>query len=119
MDARAQLDAVVLLPCFPLWGPFENVLWRKPRNSAEKTQTRRKRGDDRSTSFNKKKEEARAHLDMAARETALKQLGIEDRFEFADQAKIYNAEQISQCPNRKSQRSYRLHYSSLFLLSSE
>ena len=44
------------------------------------------------TSFNKKKEEAQAHLDMAAREKALKQLGIEDRFEFADHAKIYNAE---------------------------
>ena len=44
------------------------------------------------TSFNKKKEEALAHLDMAARETALNQLGIEDRFEFADHAKIYNAE---------------------------
>ena len=33
-----------------------------------------------------------AHLDMAAHETALNQLGIEDRFEFADHAKIYNAE---------------------------
>ena len=44
------------------------------------------------TSFNKKKEEAQAHLDMVAREKALKQLGIEDRFEFADHAKIYNAE---------------------------
>ena len=44
------------------------------------------------TSFNKKKEEARAHLDIAARETALNQLGIEDRFEFADHAKIYNSE---------------------------
>ena len=56
------------------------------------TKTRRKRGDDRMTAFNKKKEEALAHLDMAARETALKQLGIEDRFEFADNAKIHNAE---------------------------
>ena len=71
------------------------------------------------TAFNEKKEEAQAHLDMVACKTVLKQLGIEDRFEFADQAKIYNAEQISQCPNRKSQRSYRLHYSSLLLLSSE
>ena len=44
------------------------------------------------TSFNKKKEEARAHLDIAARESALNQHGIEDRFEFADHAKIYNAE---------------------------
>ena len=44
------------------------------------------------TSFNKKKEEALAHLDIDARETALNQLGTEDRFEFADQAKIYNAE---------------------------
>ena len=44
------------------------------------------------TSFNKKKEEARAHLDIAARESALNQLGIEDRFEFADHEKIYNAE---------------------------
>jgi hypothetical protein len=43
------------------------------------------------TSFNKKKEEAQALLDMEARETALKKLGIEDRFEFADHAKIYNA----------------------------
>ena len=25
MDARAQLDAVFLLPCFPLWGPFEKI----------------------------------------------------------------------------------------------
>ena len=45
------------------------------------------------TAFNKKKEEALAHLDMAARETALKQLGMEDRFEFADNAKICIAEQ--------------------------
>ena len=44
------------------------------------------------TAFNNKKKEALAHLDMAAREMALKQLGIEDRFEFADHAKIYNAE---------------------------
>ena len=43
------------------------------------------------TAFNKKKKAARAHLDMAARETALKQIGIEDRFEFVDHAKIYNA----------------------------
>ena len=27
MDSRAQLDAVLLLPCFPLWGPFENARW--------------------------------------------------------------------------------------------
>ena len=33
-----------------------------------------------------------ARADMTARVTALKQLGIEDRFEFADHAKIYNAE---------------------------
>ena len=65
---------------------------RKPRKSAEKNQTRRKRGDDRMTAFNKKKEKALAHLDMEARETALKQFGIEDRFEFADHTKIYNAE---------------------------
>ena len=65
---------------------------RKPRKSAGKSQTRRIREDDRMTSFNKKKEEAQAFLDMEARETALKQLGIEDRFEFADHAKIYNAE---------------------------
>ena len=38
---------------------------------------------------------------MAARETALKQLGVEDRFELADH------------PNRNGQRSDRLHYSSL------
>ena len=44
------------------------------------------------TAFNKKKEEALAHLDIAARETALKQLGFEGRFEFADYAKICNAE---------------------------
>ena len=44
------------------------------------------------TAFNKKKEKALAHLDMEARETALKQFGIEDRFEFADHTKIYNAE---------------------------
>ena len=43
------------------------------------------------TAFNKKKEEARAHMDMAACETSLKQLGIENIFEFADHAKIYNA----------------------------
>ena len=65
---------------------------RKPRKSAEKNQKRSKRGDDRMTSFKKKKEEAQAYLDMAAREKALKQLGIEDRFEFADHAKIYNAD---------------------------
>ena len=30
MDARAQLDVVFLLPCFPLWGPFENARWTFP-----------------------------------------------------------------------------------------
>ena len=48
------------------------------------------------TAFNKKKEEARAHLDMAARGTALKQLCIEDRFKFADHAKIDNAFTVPQ-----------------------
>ena len=69
------------------------------------------------TSFNKKKEEARAHLDIAARESALNQHGIEDRFEFADHAKIYNAEHgKSQSANRngRCQRSDRPRYSSLF-----
>ena len=35
MDARAQLDAVFLLPCFPLWGPFENTRWALPWCSSE------------------------------------------------------------------------------------
>ena len=30
MDADAQLDPVLLLPCFPLWGPFENARWALP-----------------------------------------------------------------------------------------
>lgn len=64
----------------------------KPRKSAQKNQTRRIREDYRMATFNRKKEEAQAYLDMEARETALKQLGIEDRFEFADHAKIYNAD---------------------------
>ncbi len=44
------------------------------------------------TAFNKTKAEAQAFKDMTARETALKQLGIEDVFEFADHAEIYNSE---------------------------
>ena len=65
---------------------------RKPRESAEQNQKQRQKEHDRMTTFKKKKEEEQALQDMMARETALKQLGIEDRFEFADHAKIYNAE---------------------------
>ena len=61
---------------------------RKPRKSAEQNQKQRKKEHDRMTTFNKKKEEEQALQDMTARETALKQLCIEDRFEFADHAKI-------------------------------
>ena len=64
------------------------------------------------TAFNRKKEEALAHLDMAALETALslKQLCIEDRFEFAITPKFTT---LSQRPNRNGQRSCQLHYSHL------
>ena len=44
------------------------------------------------TIFNRRKEKEEALKDINARETALEKLGIKDRFEFADHAKIYNAE---------------------------
>ena len=66
---------------------------RKPRKSAPQKQKLRKKGLERMTAFNKTKAEEQAFKDMTARETALNQLGIGNVFEFADHAKIYNAEQ--------------------------
>ena len=65
---------------------------RKPRKSAAQKQKQCEKEHERMTAFNKTKAEEQAFKDMTARETALKQLGIEDVFEFADHAKIYNAE---------------------------
>ena len=66
---------------------------RKPRKSAAQKQKQREMARERMASFNETKAEEQACKDMAARETALKQLGIGNVFEFADHAKIYNAEQ--------------------------
>ena len=65
---------------------------RKPRKSAAQKQKQCEKEHERMTAFNKTKAEEQAFKDMTARKTALKQLGIEDVFEFADHAKIYNAE---------------------------
>ena len=65
---------------------------RKPRKSAAQKQKQREKEHERMTAFNKTKAEEQAFKDMTARETALKQLGIGDVFEFADHAEIYNSE---------------------------
>ena len=65
---------------------------RKSWKSAAQRQKQCEKEHERMTAFNKTKAEEQAFKDMTARETALKQLGIEDVFEFADHAKIYNAE---------------------------
>ena len=65
---------------------------RKPRKSAAQKQKQREKEHERMTAFNKTKAEEQAFKDMTARETALRQLGIGDVFEFADHAEIYNSE---------------------------
>ena len=65
---------------------------RKPRKSKNGKQKQREKNSERMTIFNRRKEKEEALKDMNTRETALEKLGIKDRFEFADHAKIYNAE---------------------------
>ncbi len=55
-----------------------------------KSKKQREKEHERMTAFNKTKAEEPAFQHMTARETALKQLGIGDVFEFADHAEIYN-----------------------------
>ena len=65
---------------------------RKPRKSKNGKQKQREKNSERMTIFNRRKEKEEALKDINARETALEKLGIKDRFEFADHAKMYNTE---------------------------
>ena len=65
---------------------------RKPRESANQKKKRRNKQYERITAFNIKKTKEKALEDMKARESALERLGINDGFEFADHAKMYNTE---------------------------